>query len=118
MIDSSPRNTATVLAIFNHALQIADELKLENIAVVFDQAVYAKAQVIHCQHQVFNKRLILRLFFSFLDLANSTHSWLCCHCLAKDLKDVACKTYSSVQIIFFQLHILIIWNIVFYFYYC
>ena len=65
MIDSSPRNTATVMAIFNHALQIADELKLENIAVVFDQAVYAKAQVIHCQHQVFNKRLILR-HFSFL----------------------------------------------------
>lgn len=49
------------MAILNRAIQVADELKLENIVVVFDQAIYAKAQVIRWHNQTFNKRLVLRL---------------------------------------------------------
>ena len=61
MIDSSPTLMSTVLLILQKAVHIADELHLDDIVVVFDQAIYAKAKAIRWQDEVFKKRLILRM---------------------------------------------------------
>ena len=61
MIDSSPTNMSTVLAILQRGIQVANELELQDIVLVFDQAIYAKAQVIRWQDPEFKRRLVIRL---------------------------------------------------------
>ena len=46
VIDASPTDLSTVYTILLRSVDIADRLQLESITVVFDQAIYAKAQQI------------------------------------------------------------------------
>ena len=61
VIDASPTDLSTVYTILLHSVNIADSLHLESIVVVFDQAIYAKAQQIRWQNPVFKRRLVIRL---------------------------------------------------------
>lgn len=46
VIDTSPTSMDTVHTILKQSIDIADELELDSIALVMDQAIYAKAQQI------------------------------------------------------------------------
>ena len=61
IIDASPTDIATVNTILQRSVAIADRLDLDAITVVFDQAIYSKAQQIRWQSAAFQKRLVLRL---------------------------------------------------------
>lgn len=46
VIEASPTEMSTVNTILKRSVQIADQLELDHIVLVFDQAIYAKAQQI------------------------------------------------------------------------
>ena len=61
VIDASPTEMDTVLTVLQRSLQIADKLQLPTIVIVFDQAIYAKAQTIRWQTELFLTRTVIRL---------------------------------------------------------
>ena len=61
IIDSSPTEMSTIMAILQRSIRIADELELGHVVISFDQAIYSKTQTIRFQNPVFKERLILRL---------------------------------------------------------
>ena len=61
VIDASPTEMDTVLTVLQRSIEIADKLKLQAIVVVFDQAIYAKAQTIRWQTELFLTRTVIRL---------------------------------------------------------
>lgn len=61
IIDASPTEMATVHTVLLRSVDIANNLDLNAITVVFDQAIYSKAQEIRWQHKIFQERLVLRL---------------------------------------------------------
>ena len=61
VIDASPTEMSTVLTILQRCVEIADKLELDTIVVVFDQAIYSKAQLIRWRNAVFMKRIVIRL---------------------------------------------------------
>ncbi|XP_077972179.1 uncharacterized protein LOC120332986 [Styela clava] len=61
VIDASPTEMDTVLTVLERSVQIADKLKLQTIVIVFDQAIYSKAQTIRWQTELFKNRTVLRL---------------------------------------------------------
>lgn len=52
---------AIVNTILKHSFQIADQLELDHIGIVFDQAIYAIMQQIRWKNDDFTKRLVIRL---------------------------------------------------------
>jgi hypothetical protein len=61
VIEASPTSMATVYTIIKRSLEIADRLSLGHIVLVFDQAIYAKAQEIRWQNEIFNQRVVIRM---------------------------------------------------------
>ncbi|XP_034096209.1 uncharacterized protein LOC117562482 [Gymnodraco acuticeps] len=61
VIEASPTEMSTVNTILKRSVQIADQLELDHIVLVFDQAIYAKAQQIRWKDVEFTKRLVIRL---------------------------------------------------------
>eukprot|EP00057_Strongylocentrotus_purpuratus_P019489 XP_011673963.1 PREDICTED: uncharacterized protein LOC105442958 [Strongylocentrotus purpuratus] len=61
VIDASPTNLNTVYTILCRSVAIADQLGLNRIVVVFDQAIYAKAQEIRWRNDMFRDRLVIRM---------------------------------------------------------
>ena len=61
VIDASPTCMDTVYTILKQSINIADELELGSIALVMDQAIYAKAQQIRWENDSFKDRLVVRL---------------------------------------------------------
>lgn len=61
VIEASPTSMSTVNAILNQSLEIADRLALNHIVLVFNQAIYAKAQEIRWLNDIFIKRLVIRM---------------------------------------------------------
>ncbi|XP_041466296.1 uncharacterized protein LOC121416845 [Lytechinus variegatus] len=61
IIDASPTEFDTVNTILAHTLSIADALKQEAVVLVFDQAIYSKAQQIRWANDLYHKRIIIRL---------------------------------------------------------
>lgn len=61
IIDASPTQMDTVNTVLLRSISIADFLNLNAIAVVFDQAIYAKAQSLRWQTPAFSQRLVVRL---------------------------------------------------------
>jgi hypothetical protein len=55
IVDANPTEMSTVytIIILVHSSEIADKLRMESIVVVFDQTIYAKAQQIRWQNEVF-----------------------------------------------------------------
>ncbi|XP_061913285.1 uncharacterized protein LOC133656293 isoform X2 [Entelurus aequoreus] len=61
VIEASPTEMSTVNTILKRSVEIADQLALDHVVVVFDQAIYAKAQQIRWKDQELTKRLVIRL---------------------------------------------------------
>ena len=61
VINGSPTLLKTVHAVFKRSIQIADELGVPEIVLVFDLAFYAKAQQIRWSNSVFLDRTMVRL---------------------------------------------------------
>ena len=61
VIEASPTEMSTVNTILKRSVQIAEQLELDHIVLVFDQAIYAKAQQIRWKNDDFAKRLVIRL---------------------------------------------------------
>ena len=61
VVDASPTELNTVNTILHRSVEIANQLELPSVAVVVDQAIYAKAQTIRWQIPVFKDRVVLRL---------------------------------------------------------
>ena len=61
VVDASPTELNTVNTILHRSVEIANQLELPSIAVVVDQAIYAKAQTIRWQTPVFKDHVVLRL---------------------------------------------------------
>ena len=61
VIESSPTELATVKYLLNSAIEWSEKLQLPSIIVVFDQAIYSKAQQLRWSDPVMERRLVLRL---------------------------------------------------------
>lgn len=61
VIKASPTELSTVKCILVKAIEAADNLNVQNVFVVFDQAIYAKAQQIRWLDPVFSSRLVIRM---------------------------------------------------------
>lgn len=61
IIDASPTQMATVKAVLQKSIEIADKLNLHRITLVFDQAIYYKAQQIRWKDPVLMDRLVIRM---------------------------------------------------------
>ena len=61
VIDASPTEIPTVYTLLQRSLLIADQLGQQNVIIVFDQAIYAKALEVIWQNQVTFQRLVVRM---------------------------------------------------------
>ncbi|XP_056105946.1 uncharacterized protein LOC130084505 [Rhinichthys klamathensis goyatoka] len=61
VIEASPTEMSTVNTILKRSVQIANQLELDHIVLVFDQAIYAKAQQIRWKDDDFTQRIVIRL---------------------------------------------------------
>jgi hypothetical protein len=61
VIEGSPTQYTTVYTVFVKSLEIAAKLNLEYVVLVFDEAIYAKAQQIRWKNESFMVKTILRL---------------------------------------------------------
>jgi hypothetical protein len=61
VIDGSPAQYTTVYTVFVKSLEIAAKVNLEYVVLVFDEAIYAKAQQIRWKNESFMVKTILRL---------------------------------------------------------
>lgn len=61
VIDASPTQLSTVKHILDDAMAYADKLECDQIMVVFDQAIYMKAQMIRWADKSYEQRLVIRL---------------------------------------------------------
>lgn len=61
IIEHSPTDIATVNHVLKHALNMAKELRCPAVMVVFDQAIYCKAQMIRWTNPVLEEALVPRL---------------------------------------------------------
>lgn len=61
IIEHSPTDIATVNHVLKHALNMAKELRCPAVMVVFDQAIYCKAQMIRWTNPILEEALVPRL---------------------------------------------------------
>ena len=61
VIDAPVTDLATVNALLQHSISISKRLDLQEIALVFDEAIYAKAQMIRWKVADYQQRLVIRL---------------------------------------------------------
>lgn len=61
VIESPPTDAATVKHVLDESMKMADRLGLETITVVFDQAIYSKAQQIRWADPLIERRIVIRL---------------------------------------------------------
>lgn len=61
IIDGSPSQYSTLYTSLQQSIKIADELLLERIVLVFDEAIYAKIQQIRWKDEILMSRFIVRL---------------------------------------------------------
>lgn len=61
IVDGSPSEYSTLYTALQQSMKIADELSLEKVVLVFDEAIYAKIQQIRWKYERFISRFIVRL---------------------------------------------------------
>ena len=61
VIDAPGTDIATVNTLLKHSMSICDRLNLPEIVLVFDEAIYSKAQSIRWNDEELKKRLVIRL---------------------------------------------------------
>lgn len=70
IIDGSPSDYSTLYTALQQSLKIADELSLEKIVLVFDEAIYAKMQQIRWKDEVLMNRFVVS-WVNFMLLCHS-----------------------------------------------
>jgi hypothetical protein len=92
VIDAPVTDMATVNEILQHSVSICHRLQLPEIVIVFDEAIYAKAQMIRWKDEDLKKRLVIRLgdFHTIM---------LFCSAIAKIFKDAGLQV--SIQFLCF-----------------
>jgi len=75
VIDASPTEIPTVYTLLQRSLLMADQLGQQNVIIVFDQAIYAKALEVIWQNQVTFQRLVVRMgsFHTICSFLAATH---------------------------------------------
>ena len=61
IVDGFPSDYFTLYTALQQSMKIADELLLEKVVLVFDEAIYAKIQQIRWKDERFLSRFIVRL---------------------------------------------------------
>jgi hypothetical protein len=61
VIDAPVTDMATVNEILRHSVSICQRLQLPEIVLVFDEAIYSKAQMIRWKDEELKRRLVIRL---------------------------------------------------------
>lgn len=61
VLEANPTEFSTINNILLKSLEIADKMNIKEIVLVFDEAIYAKAQQIRFKEEKFKDRLVLRL---------------------------------------------------------
>lgn len=61
VIEAPPNDMSTISYVLDISVQKADDLELDSIIVVFDQALYSKAQQIRWKNSTLQTRLVLRM---------------------------------------------------------
>lgn len=61
VIDAPVTDTSTINTLLRHSISICQRLQLSEIVLVFDEAIYAKAQMIRWKNDEMKKRLVIRL---------------------------------------------------------
>lgn len=61
VLEANPTDFSTVNNILQKSLELADKMHLKEIVLVFDEAIYAKAQQIRFKDKRFTERLVIRL---------------------------------------------------------
>lgn len=61
IIEASPTEVSTVKHILTSAVKMADSMDIPSVVVVFDQAIYCKAQMIRWNDAALQDRLLIRL---------------------------------------------------------
>ena len=60
-IEAPPNDMSTVSHVLEQCIKKADDFELQTVVVVFDQALYSKAQQIRWKSDLYQKRLVLRM---------------------------------------------------------
>ena len=61
VIDAPVTDMSTINTLLQHSVSICQRLQVPEIVLVFDEAIYAKAQMIRWKHDELKKRLVIRL---------------------------------------------------------
>ena len=61
VIEAPPTDNSTIMEIFNRSTELCRQLEIEQMVLVFDQAIYSKAQIIRWDTPALRDRFILRL---------------------------------------------------------
>ena len=61
LIDASPTEMDTVETILVKSSDIANAVEIKTVVLVFDQAIYAKAQAIRWKNKIYQERTVIRL---------------------------------------------------------
>ena len=59
-LECKPNKMPTINTLLEWSTKIADHLKIDNLVIVMDQAIYSKAQQTRWQNNLFQRRLVLR----------------------------------------------------------
>lgn len=74
VIDSSVMDMATINEILKQSVAISGCLQLPEIVLVFDKAIYAKAQTIRWKEEEFTNRIVVRVgeFYTIMSYCSGT----------------------------------------------
>ena len=73
MIDASPTELSTVYTLLKHSIAMADEIRQEDVVIVMDQAIYAKAQEIIWSHPTeFSHVVLVWEHFIFASISSAS----------------------------------------------
>jgi hypothetical protein len=61
VVDAPVTDFATIYAILRKSLDIANKLQLQYAVLIFDEAVYAKAQQVRWKYEEFGSKFIVRM---------------------------------------------------------
>ena len=92
VIDAPVTDMATVNEILRHSVSICQRLQLREIVLVFDEAIYSKAQMIRWKDEEFRKQLVIRLgdFHTVMSF---------CTAISKILKDAGLQVSTFLTFI-------------------
>ena len=89
VIDAPVTDMSTVNTLLRHSVSICQRLQVPEVVLVFDEAIYAKAQMIRWKHDELKKRLVIRLgdFHTVMSF---------CSAISKIFKDAGLQVSTTV----------------------